>query len=76
MKKKIYTLLASLFLSLLCHKSFSQVTYPCGIYYKELNGTTDRGAWSNVYPTNDYTLAAWVQITDAVWQGKEMDHKD
>src|SRR2546423_652619 len=54
-------------------KIFSQVTYPCGVYYKELNGTTDLGAWSKVYPTTNYTLAAWVQITDPVWQGKEMD---
>lgn len=54
-------------------KLFSQVKYPCGVYYKELNGTSDYGYWNNVYPTNDYTLAAWVQITDSVWQGKEMD---
>ena len=72
MKKNI-TLIALFLSSFFYQKSFSQVIYPCGVYYLGLNGTTDYGAWSKVYPTNDFTLAAWVQITDPVWQGKEMD---
>ena len=71
MKKKIYTLFKLLFLSMSCFQSFSQLTYPCGVYYKGLNGTSDYGAWSNVYPTTDYTLAAWVQLSDSVWQGRK-----
>jgi hypothetical protein len=73
-KKKIYTIILLLFLSLCCLQSFSQVNHPCGVYYIKLDGSTfDLGDWDKVFPTNDYTLTAWVQLIDTVWQSSEMD---
>ena len=54
-------------------KASSQVTYPCGVYFLSMDGTSDIGAFDKVYVTGDYTLSAWVQTRDSVWQGKEMD---
>lgn len=71
--KKELTLIVFL-LALFCHKSFSQISYPCGVYFIGMNGTSSNGGeWNQVYNSPDITLAAWMQLTDSTYIGHRMD---
>ena len=70
--KKIITLIALTVLSFSGLRSFSQVTYPCGVYFIGMNGTSDYGLWGQAFNSADITLATWVQVTDASSIGKRM----
>jgi pimeloyl-ACP methyl ester carboxylesterase len=71
--KKFITLIMIVVVSLF-QKSFSQITYPCGVYFIGMNGTsTDGGEWSQAFNSNDITLASWFKLTDAASIGKRMD---
>ncbi len=57
----------------ICSIAFSQVNYPCGVYFSSTYNNALYGAWTKCYPTGDFTMAAWIQLRDSVWAGKEMD---
>lgn len=52
---------------------FSQVTYPCGKYFIEMNGTSSNGGtWNQAYNYPNITLASWVKLTDPSFIGRRM----
>jgi gliding motility-associated-like protein len=71
-------LTAGLILTLFISKTASsQVVYPCGTYYVNFNGINYYGRFSNCFGTTgitgDFTLSAWIRLTDTAFAGKEMD---